>query len=116
MIPIVGKVAVFQQFILLANAIISYNYIENPSTLEPLHFLLPKSEQIITTTNIQESGRFPVMSYEHRSPFMELPTEVRENILRYLLVASYTSTEHNVRSEEVRCCPSKFKTRSDFDL
>ena len=54
----------------------------------------------------QRSAQLPVMSYGHRSLFMELPTEVRENILRYLLVASYTTTEHNVRSKEVSRHPS----------
>ena len=32
---------------------------------------------------------------------MRLPTEVREMIYRYLLVASYTMREHNMKSKEV---------------
>lgn len=97
----VGKVAVFQGPILLANAPLPYNYIRNPFTLEPPHFLVPTSEQPLTMNDERNLTRLPVMHREHRSLFMELPTEVRENILRYLLVASYTSTEHNVRSKEV---------------
>ena len=41
------------------------------------------------------------MCIEPKSPFMELPTEVRENILRYLLVAQYTAVEHKLGSKEV---------------
>ena len=35
------------------------------------------------------------------SHFMRLPTEIREMILRYLLVAKYTIREHCMNSKEV---------------
>lgn len=38
---------------------------------------------------------------EHDSPFMKLPTEVREMVYRHLLIAKYTMREHNMNSKEV---------------
>ena len=35
---------------------------------------------------------------------MGLPVEIREMILRHLLVASYVATEHDMNSEEVSLC------------
>lgn len=49
-----------------------------------------------------DAGAFPiVMDREGESPFMRLPTEVREMIYQYLLIAKYTATEHNMNSKEV---------------
>ena len=109
------KYALLQAFILITNAIPSYDCRRNPSTLESLHLLNSTPHQTLETKSFLNTIRLSIMSHENRSLFMELPTEIRENIFRYLFVASYTTVEHNMRSKEVSLYISRSYSGADFD-